>query len=206
MTGLVWPLESESNALPSPGDFGPPRVLGGAVDCVRTSGNVFAQTQPWRTCSPSLYSISYRFDTGFKKCAQHSLISLQLISLLFHAYRMPALHWRWLVYRGQCTSLQLSPLTPHSKTNPKFFTILLLHHACIHLDLGFLSKACIPLRSLLSLYRMPVEKEMATCSSILAWEIPQIGEPGRLQSMGSQRVRHGLVTKQQLCARRLAEC
>ena len=51
-----------------------------------------------------------------------------------------------------------------------------------------------------------LEKEMATCSSILAWEIPQIGEPGRLQSMGSQRVRHGLVTKQQLCARRLAEC
>ena len=31
---------------------------------------------------------------------------------------------------------------------------------------------------------------MATLSSILAWEIPWIEEPGRLQSMGSQRVRH----------------
>ena len=30
----------------------------------------------------------------------------------------------------------------------------------------------------------PLEKEMATCSSILAWEIPWIEEPGRLQSMG----------------------
>ena len=30
----------------------------------------------------------------------------------------------------------------------------------------------------------PVEKEMATHSSILAWEIPQTEEPGRLQSMG----------------------
>ena len=32
----------------------------------------------------------------------------------------------------------------------------------------------------------PLEKEMATHSSILAWEIPWTEEPGRLQSMGSQ--------------------
>ena len=36
----------------------------------------------------------------------------------------------------------------------------------------------------------PLEKEMATHSSILAWKIPQTEEPGRLQSMGSQRVGH----------------
>ena len=41
----------------------------------------------------------------------------------------------------------------------------------------------------------PLEKEMATHSSILAWEIPWIEELGRLQSMGSQRVGHDLVTK-----------
>ena len=35
-----------------------------------------------------------------------------------------------------------------------------------------------------------LEKEMATHSSILAWKIPWMEEPGRLQSMGSQRVRH----------------
>ena len=34
-------------------------------------------------------------------------------------------------------------------------------------------------------------KEMATYSSILAWEIPWTEEPGGLQFMGSQRVRHG---------------
>ena len=33
----------------------------------------------------------------------------------------------------------------------------------------------------------PLEKEMETHSSILAWEIPWIEEPGRLQSMGSQK-------------------
>ena len=44
----------------------------------------------------------------------------------------------------------------------------------------------------------PLEKEMATDSSILAWEIPCPAEPGGLQPMGSQRVRHDLATKQQL--------
>ena len=37
----------------------------------------------------------------------------------------------------------------------------------------------------------PWEGEMATCSSILSWRISQIEEPGRLQSMGSQRVGNG---------------
>ena len=36
----------------------------------------------------------------------------------------------------------------------------------------------------------PLEKEMATHSSILAWRIPWAVEPGGLQSMGSQRVGH----------------
>ena len=35
-----------------------------------------------------------------------------------------------------------------------------------------------------------LEKEMAIHSSILAWEIPWMEDPGRLQSNGSQRVRH----------------
>ena len=35
-----------------------------------------------------------------------------------------------------------------------------------------------------------LEKEMATHSSILAWRIPGMGEPGELPSMGSHRVRH----------------
>ena len=35
-----------------------------------------------------------------------------------------------------------------------------------------------------------LEKEMATHFSILVWKIPWMEEPGRLQSMGSQRVRH----------------
>ena len=41
----------------------------------------------------------------------------------------------------------------------------------------------------------PLEKEMATHSSILAWRIPWTEEPGRLQSRGSQRVGHDMQTK-----------
>ena len=36
----------------------------------------------------------------------------------------------------------------------------------------------------------PLKKEMVTHSSLLAWEIPWTEEPGGLQSVGSQRVRH----------------
>ena len=36
----------------------------------------------------------------------------------------------------------------------------------------------------------PLEKAMATYSSILSWKIPWTEEPGSLQSRGSQRVRH----------------
>ena len=41
----------------------------------------------------------------------------------------------------------------------------------------------------------PLEEEMATRSSILAWRIPWTEEPGGLQSVGSLRVGHNLVTK-----------
>ena len=43
----------------------------------------------------------------------------------------------------------------------------------------------------------PLEKKMATHSSILALEIPWTEEPGRLQSMEVTRVRHDLATRQQ---------
>ena len=36
----------------------------------------------------------------------------------------------------------------------------------------------------------PIEKEMATHSSTLAWRVPGTEAPGRLQSMGLQRIRH----------------
>ena len=40
----------------------------------------------------------------------------------------------------------------------------------------------------------PPEQEMATCFSILAWKFPWTEEPGRLQSMGLQRIRHDWAT------------
>ena len=43
----------------------------------------------------------------------------------------------------------------------------------------------------------PLERGMATHSSILAWNIPWTEEPGGLQSMGSQRVGHDWMTNTQ---------
>ena len=40
----------------------------------------------------------------------------------------------------------------------------------------------------------PLEKEMATHSSVLVWRIPQTEEPGQLQSMGWKIIRHELAT------------
>ena len=44
----------------------------------------------------------------------------------------------------------------------------------------------------------PLEKEMATHSSILAWRIPWVEEPGGLQSTGSKRIGHDWVTSPSL--------
>ena len=50
---------------------------------------------------------------------------------------------------------------------------------------------------MISYWEDRLEKGMATHSSILAWESSWTEEPGGLQSVGSQRVGHDLVTKQQ---------
>ena len=56
-----------------------------------------------------------------------------------------------------------------------------------------MEEACVQLLG----WEDPLEKEMVTHSSILAWEIPWTEQPGRLQSLGSQRVGQELVTEQQ---------
>ena len=45
----------------------------------------------------------------------------------------------------------------------------------------------------------PLEKEMTSHSSILAWEIPWTEEPGGLQSMGLQKVGYDQLTEHTLC-------
>ena len=51
----------------------------------------------------------------------------------------------------------------------------------------------------------PLEKEKATHSSTLAWQIPWIEKPGRLQSIGSERVRHDWATSLSLLPWRVAD-
>ena len=62
---------------------------------------------------------------------------------------------------------------------------------------GSLVRICLPMQETL-IWSLsgddPLKKETATHSSILAWEILWTEEPGRLYSIGSQRVRHDLAT------------
>ena len=52
----------------------------------------------------------------------------------------------------------------------------------------------------------PLEKEMETHSSVLAWRIPWTEDSGGLQPLGSQRVRYSLVTKQYTCQQQMRTC
>ena len=75
-----------------------------------------------------------------------------------------------------------------------FYTLITFHVA----SLVALMLKCLPamwetqVRSLG--WEDSLEKDMATHSSTLSWKIPRMEEPGRLQSMGSRRVRHNWAT------------
>ena len=76
------------------------------------------------------------------------------------------------------------------------------HPQCVHsLVLNFPGSSVLRIRLLRQEMQVqflgwedPLEKEMATHSNILAWEILWTEEPGKIQSTGSQRVRYDLST------------
>ena len=73
------------------------------------------------------------------------------------------------------------------------FFFIMVYHKVLHI-VGF--PGGLDSREYIFLgWEDPLEKGMTTHSSILAWRIPWTEEPGRLQSMGSQKVRHNWVTK-----------
>ena len=82
----------------------------------------------------------------------------------------------------------MSPMLPFHRWENGSFVIYLESHNCrnppVAQSLPAMQEARVP--SLVQ--EDPLEKEMATHSSSLAWKIPWIGEPGRLQSMGCERV------------------
>ena len=75
-------------------------------------------------------------------------------------------------------------------------------HVCNHIYISLMRKSSLVAQTVKRLPTMretwvrspgredPLEKEMANHSSFIAWKIPWTEEPGRLQSMGSQRVGH----------------
>ena len=78
------------------------------------------------------------------------------------------------------------------------FPIIRIYHTCLYLMLMYNEIFCISSLNIPFCYCCLVtklwEKAMAPHSSTVAWKIPWMEEPGRLQSMGSLRVRHDWVT------------
>ena len=71
---------------------------------------------------------------------------------------------------------------------------------CKASQVALVVRTCLPVQEIQEMWIQslgqegPLEKEMVTLSSVLAWRIPRTEEPGGLQSMVSQRVRHDWVT------------
>ena len=90
----------------------------------------------------------------------------------------------------------------HALGSPYFNMQLLHHSACLWgLPHGSVGKNFPVVQETLEMWAQslgwedPLEEEMATHSSTLAWKIPWTEEPGRLLSMGFQRVRHSWATE-----------
>ena len=117
----------------------------------------------------------------------HLLCLLLLLPSIFPWIRVfsneSALHIRW----PKDWSFSISPSNKYSRLI-SFKIDWLVFLAAKGLSRVFSSTAVQKHRS--SALNLPLEKEMATHSSVLAWRIPGKGEPGGLLSMGSHRVRH----------------
>ena len=101
------------------------------------------------------------------------------------------LAWKipWMQESGGLQSMGSQRVGQHWATSLSFtFT---LHCPSVVKNLPAEQETQVPFRQ-----EDPLEKEMATHSSILAWEIPWTEEPAGLQSLGSERVGHSRVTEQ----------
>jgi len=106
--------------------------------------------------------------------------------------------FEWITHEKSELPVKFSEMTQDKYSS---VYILVLHRMLLGLPWWLSGKRiCLQCRRCWSVGSIPrledlMEEEMATHSSILAWEMPWTEEPGGPQSMGSQRVRHILVTK-----------
>ena len=106
----------------------------------------------------------------------------------------------------QFVNSQTSALMESNEGNVSFITLFSIHPYkwCLKVRKGFPGGSAVknpPAKQETWVqflgWQDPLEKEMATHSSILAWRIPWTEECGRQPLMGSQRIRHNLAIKQQ---------
>ena len=110
-------------------------------------------------------------------------------SLWFGSLIFSWLH-AWIIVCSQVSSLPAFGLELYHQISWVIYWLQILDFST--------SKSHEPLLFYILIY-VYMKKEMATHSSILAWKIPWVEEPGRLQSRGSQRVGHDWATSLHIC-------
>ena len=209
-------LPTLCSPLPSPGAFPDP----GIEPCLALKTDSFPLSHQG---SPFSFSVArkrnwYILISGILELMKYGLL-ISESSLTFPIFQIMLLHW--MSHNIQNTSVvagQSSPSLPHqlwswqlahSSGHDRKLKLLFFYQQLQSLSSGFPGGSVVKnlllmqetgVRSLC--WEDPLEKEMATHSSILAWGIPRMEELGGLQSMGSQkcqtRVSSGAHTQPQL--------
>ena len=189
---VLW-LSSISSPSPLPtGQTGPQSQPSNHVLVVQSLSRVWLFATPW---------------TAARRASLSFTISQSLLKLMSFELMIPSNH---LIL---CRPLLLPSIFPRIKVFSKesAFHIRWAKYwsfsFSISLSSEYLGLTSLVAQTVKHLYMMweiwvrslgqedPLEKEMATHSSILAWKIPWMEEPSRLQSMGLQRVRYDWATK-----------
>ena len=139
-----------------------------------------------------------------KKVHITNIINIHLISFILLASLKYISSYKAIIvklFHRVCNIYRYNMYNHYSRKRKNFIAVMFLYLTEININLKYSDKLkCIwRLKRLPAMQEtwarslgreVPLEKEMATHSSILAWRIPWTEEPGGLQSTGSQRVRH----------------
>ena len=189
------PFEPPSHPPPHPVPLGCHRALGWAPCVTQQIPTGYLAYIWWGICFHATFSIHHTLSIP---TVSSSLFSMSASSLLPHKYVHQHDLSRFYTYALICNiCLSLSDLLCAISSR---FIHLIRTNSNVLLWASLVAQRLKRLPPMWETqvrslgWKDPLEKEMVIHSSILAWRIPWTEEPGRLQSTGSQRVRHDWAT------------
>ena len=198
---MEWSQEEERALLSREHIRGPaPPAMGSSFSLHRVTGNdrkwklplpltgtgasYYAGAHIWTSHTPSLWK---KYGASTEKCSRQLLVLFSssgnvVFCVKWTDTEVGLFFFSWLEKGGELIRENLEN-TKHQKSRTGITEKTILQRLLLFIWASFQSLG----------QEDPLEKEMATHSSVLAWRIPRTEEPDRLQSMGLQRVRHDWV-------------